>query len=157
MFILNGTLNDCKGNTLLIPWASFDRYSAFSKYRMSLSNMQGAVHGRLVNQLNWAQSVFIGGGDTPRLVWMLNREEPEWREQIKTKTVVAQSAGISALMCYSFNYDHMCIIKGTGILPYNSIVHFTEAKLHGVKMLEHFAPEQHDIILLGDDECLILK
>jgi hypothetical protein len=82
-----------------------------------------AVPGFFAEQVENSDIIVFNGGDATELIYMLDAE-PGWRNVIMDKTIIAHSAGISAMALKSYNRDGHGIINGCGLLPFQTIVHF---------------------------------
>ncbi len=137
---------------------------AIPNYRPSLKERLNAWKNKdiiadpsnFVEQLQKCTVLALHGGDTPTLINTLNTIEG-WQEHLVNKKVFATSAGISALMKWSFNVDHMFILQGLGILPFKSIVHYNDG-MRGLANLLYLHPKSKDVpmLLFGNGDCMKL-
>lgn len=110
---------------------------------------------KFVEQLQKCTVLALHGGDSPILINTLN-SIPDWQKYLVNKTVFATSAGISALMKWSFNVDHNRIVKGLGILPFKSIVHYNDGK-RGLANILYLHPESKGVPMVLFDEQTSMK
>lgn len=108
-----------------------------------------------IEQIEWCDVMYLNGGETILLLEALHRIEG-WREALKNKTICAYSAGVSALAKYSYNVDHYVLVKGTGVLPFNTIVHYTHAKQWMADILTRRFPE-FPLLLIGDNDSITVR
>ena len=123
-FSLNRYINVGKTRPLVCDFASWEAWSIPKMIRIWRQGGQLANPANFIKQLRACQVLILEGGDTPTLIRRLNHT-PDWWKEMEGKTICAFSAGISALMARSFNVDHHQILDGLGILPYQSIVHYS--------------------------------
>ena len=76
-----------------------------------------------LDQVNWADAVYIRGGDSERLLANILSKKG-FKNGIRNKTIAGSSAGADALVKYFYNLDSLKIEKGLGLLPIRLIVHF---------------------------------
>mgnify|MGYP001608145618 CR=1 FL=1 len=74
-----------------------------------------------------ADALYFPPGDSPALIEGLKAIKLTAKD-VEGKLVLAYSAGVSALTTHSFNFDHIHLVDGLGIIPFCSIVHYTPAK-----------------------------
>ena len=117
-YVLNGNYQHMWGNMLHCSFAMTTPYNI----KLFKNEQQADLH-RFIRQVEWANSIFFEGGETLLLLQRL-RLAGDWFTGLQDKTIVAVSAGISAIMTASFNVDHKFIVKGLGLLPFTSVVHY---------------------------------
>jgi hypothetical protein len=106
-------------------------------------------------QVEMCDALVIRGGDTPTLIHALNSIDG-WREVLDNKLIYAFSAGISALMQYSYNQDHGRIIQGLGLIPMQSIVHYTNRDF-AKKMALYVSHPKIPILTIRDSETYTIE
>lgn len=82
---------------------------------------------RFTEQVIANDHIVFHGGDTPTLLHYL-RQDMTWMGHLEGKHLYCISAGISAMAYRSFNIDHKKIVDGLGIMPLQTIVHYTDDK-----------------------------
>lgn len=162
-FILNGWLDSIQlpknPKILVCTFASPVRMKRWErKMYQWRTGKTVAVPEIFPQQLQEHNVLMLNGGDTPTLIDTLNRIKG-WREHLHDKYIFAFSAGISALTCYSFNVDYQMILKGLGILPFKSIVHYNPYKMwiwkH--KLEQHQTYENLPLLLVQDNQYYVIK
>lgn len=108
---------------------------------------------RFTEQVRTHDLLILNGGDTPTLIDALIRN-PEWIHHLEGKTVLAYSAGISAIARYSYNRDGHGILKGLGLIPYQTIVHMVWDNLKDCEAYEELEETRPHIVTcaISDDE-----
>lgn len=135
-YILNGSYNSHMWGKMLYVWFASRQAPRWQMYEYE----QMASVSRFIDQVKWANSIFFDGGETLALVKQL-RELGDWTQYLKDKTIVAVSAGISALMTVSFNTDHFIEVDGLGLLPFASVVHYRDNMQWMVRFLKTRHPD----------------
>lgn len=134
------------------------RRSLRDRFRSWKSGRELADMNRFGQQVKDCDVLILHGGSTPHLIHRLT-ELDGWREHLNNKIIVAYSAGVSALTSYSFNRDHNVILRGLGILPFKSIVHYNPYKDWPLLMeLAKFRPhEKLPLLTVSDDEYYVFE
>lgn len=76
-----------------------------------------------VEQLHWANVVYIRGGTSATLLERLS-ECPGWGKELAGKTIAGSSAGAMALAKYDYNLDTLEFDEGLGLVPVKILVHY---------------------------------
>lgn len=76
-----------------------------------------------IEQLHWADVIYIRGGSNDALREALNKQE-SWVEALEGKTLAGSSAGANMLSKYFWSPDSLKCGDGLGILPVKVIVHY---------------------------------
>ena len=108
-----------------------------------------------VEQIKWSTNLYLHGGETFLLLYILD-QIPGWKEALEGKVICAYSAGVSALARYSYNGDHMVLVQGTGVLPFNTIVHYDNRKWWMADDMEKQFPDI-PLVLVGDDDKFTMR
>lgn len=85
--------------------------------------MQRAVETEFLAQTDWADVVWIKGGETDPLMKILQRF-PKWAEHLDGKTVGGTSAGAYALATHYHELDRMRVGDGLGLVPVSVAAHW---------------------------------
>jgi len=97
----------------------FEKHLPNKKLEMKLAN-----EANFVEQIKWADAIFIRGGKTKPLLDKL-RKQNRWEKELVGKTVAGTSAGAHAIAKYYYGLDEKAeIIKGLNLLPVKVIVHY---------------------------------
>lgn len=147
------------GNTLVIDFAR--RLTANEIERSFFDEVMIADERKLVDQITTADNICIIGGDTLRLINTLRPIEG-WIKALSGKSIYAWSAGISCLAILSWNIDYRRIVRGFGIIPCKTIVHYNDNHNRGLYALLaerpiHFPiltfyPWTYVTMLIADDD-----
>lgn len=76
-----------------------------------------------IDQLEWAQAIYIRGGETVRLLKIL-ATQPDWTKRLSDKTLAGSSAGAEALSQYFYYLETLTMKEGLGLLPIKLIPHY---------------------------------
>ena len=145
IYLLNGSIQQAQNlcpmphpNILVCTFASHTNHSMREVYESFRQGYKLARVERFTEQVEACDILVLCGGDSPTLINTLKGIDG-WREVLHNKVIVAYSAGVSALMQYSYNLDHHRIVEGLGIIPMQSIVHWrpTLWACHQALMLAH--------------------
>jgi len=74
-------------------------------------------------QIRWADTIYIRGGRTQRLLKLLNQCEG-WEKELDGKTLAGSSAGAHAIVKYFDNLDELRLGEGLGLLSVKVLVHY---------------------------------
>ena len=85
--------------------------------------LQRAEPERFVEQVKWANAIYIRGGTTSVLLELL-KQSGEWQKELEGKTVAGSSAGAHALSTYHYNLDGVECGEGLGLVPVKVFVHW---------------------------------
>lgn len=78
----------------------------------------------LLEQIRWADVVYLrGGSHEDRLIAVLTAT-PGWTEALEGKTLVGASAGADVMAVSSYNLDELALHDGLGVVPVKCIPHF---------------------------------
>lgn len=122
-------------------------------------NIVTATEDDFMNQIEKADSIYIRGGETDKLINTL-KQYPDFKEVIKNKIISGSSAGAYVLSTYYASASKGGIHKGLGILPLRVICHYQseihkidESKKHEdpVALIEEY-PKDLELIVLKDYE-----
>jgi hypothetical protein len=102
----------------------------FAKYLPTNSfDLKLAEYEHFIEQVEWADAVFLRGGSSSELVDAL-KGQSGWTDYLEGKTVAGTSAGADALSTYYYGLDHLEMREGLGLLPVKVIPHF-KSDYHG--------------------------
>jgi len=76
-----------------------------------------------IEQLRWANTIYIRGGRTKKLFGLL-KQCKDWEKELIGKTLAGSSAGAIAISKYSYNLDNLELENGLGLLPVKVLVHY---------------------------------
>lgn len=79
---------------------------------------------KFIEQVKWAEVIFLRGGDAEPLLVNLLSENSHWLNHLDGKTVAGTSAGADALAKYYYSLDHNKIEEGIGLLDIKVIPHY---------------------------------
>ncbi len=79
---------------------------------------------KLISQVQWAQGLFLKGGNAEQLLQELLHQHADWLKFLDGKTVAGTSAGADVLARYYYLLDTPGIAKGLGVLPIKVLVHY---------------------------------
>ena len=85
--------------------------------------LQLADPDKFIEQIRWANSIYIRGGETDRLMNLLNRRT-DWQKELNGKTLAGSSAGADAIATYYYDLDTLELGKGMNLLPVKVLVHY---------------------------------
>ena len=91
-------------------------------------NIKMATKYRFLEEIDWADVVYMRGGDTQKLIDTLTKY-PELENRIKGKVVVGSSAGAYAISTYYYSNSSGKIQKGLGFTPLRVVCHY-ESDIH---------------------------
>ncbi len=81
-----------------------------------------------IEELQWADVVYLRGGDTLLLLSQI-KKYPNFKKELLKKDVVAgSSAGVYFLAKYAFSNSRSIVYKGLGILDIKTNCHYKEGK-----------------------------
>ncbi len=101
----------------------------FNKYIPEKFELHLADYENFIDQVKWADVVFLRGGSSEELIRALE-ERAKWKDHIEDKTIAGTSAGADALSTYYFGLDSLEARKGLGLVPIKVIPHF-KSDYHG--------------------------
>jgi len=120
-----------------------------------------ATKENLVDELEWADTILLRGGDTLKLIDELKKVK-DLKEVFKGKIVAGSSAGFIALAKYFYDQDHDKILDGLNILPIKAISHFNlpnqynkDCKKELMKLKEYKKKENLETVALKETEFII--
>jgi peptidase E len=90
-------------------------------------NYKVATVGTFLNDVGWADVVYLHGGKTAKIMETLNNYSG-LRELFSSKIIAGDSAGANALCAYYFSKNSQKIGQGLGILPIKLVPHFEKGK-----------------------------
>ncbi|OGY61277.1 MAG: hypothetical protein A3H06_00980 [Candidatus Colwellbacteria bacterium RIFCSPLOWO2_12_FULL_44_13] len=76
-----------------------------------------------IEQIRWANTIYIRGGRTDKLFKLLNQCEG-WEKELNGKTLTGSSAGAMAIAKYDYNLDNLKLENGLGLVPVKVLVHY---------------------------------
>lgn len=128
---------------LIVDWAfhtpEWNQPVRYTSGRIGES--ESYAHPRyFTHQIDWCDVMYFRGGDTFKLIASL-QTAGEWQKAIKNKIICAFSAGVSALSKHSINQDRYVMVHGSGVLPFNTLVHYEPHKEWMVNWLRHDFPD----------------
>lgn len=86
-------------------------------------DMIPADPAKFIEQLRWADVIYIRGGSNDALREALNKQQG-WVEALEGKTLAGSSAGANMLSKYYWSPDSLKCGDGLGVLPVKVIVHY---------------------------------
>lgn len=78
---------------------------------------------KFIEQINWANAIYIRGGTTRVLVGQLNKSA-DWQNSLEGKTLAGSSAGANIMAKYFYGVSSLKLHKGMGFLPIKTLVHY---------------------------------
>ena len=88
-----------------------------------VTDIQLADPERFIEQLRWADVVYIRGGESDKLKDVFSRW-PGWEKELSDKTLAGSSAGANMIAQYFYGLDDLGIHTGQGLLPLKVLVHY---------------------------------
>jgi peptidase E len=88
-----------------------------------VAEFQLAEPETFVDQVRWADAIYLRGGITSALIDTL-KQHMEWLDEFDGKTVAGSSAGADALATHHYNLDLQECGSGLGVLPVKVIPHW---------------------------------
>lgn len=85
--------------------------------------IQRADPEKFIEQVHWAQALYIRGGATLVLLDVL-KQAGGWSKELDGKTLVGSSAGAHALAKYYFGLDDLKPGEGLGLAPVKVLTHW---------------------------------
>ncbi len=85
---------------------------------------QLADPGKFVEQVKWANAIYIRGGVSEAVLLELAAQGAGWEKELEGKTLAGSSAGAHAISKYYYGLDDLKIGEGLGLLPVKVIVHW---------------------------------
>jgi peptidase E len=76
-----------------------------------------------IEQLKWADAIYIRGGRTDKLFKLLKKCDG-WEKELNGKTLAGSSAGAMAIAKYDYQLDDLKIEEGFGLVPVKVLVHY---------------------------------
>lgn len=86
-------------------------------------DFQTAKVETFIEQIKWANTIYIRGGKTDKLFKLLNQCEG-WEKELIGKTLTGSSAGAMAIAKYDYNLDNLKLENGLGLVPVKVLVHY---------------------------------
>lgn len=112
-----------------------------------------ATYDDLPNQIRAAKSIYITGGDVPKLINDIRRY-PHFLKLLKGKLVAGTSAGACLFSTYYLNCPKLEVLQGLGVFPIRLAVHYGSLEFNStdatVKLLEKYS---QDLELVRLEEC----
>jgi peptidase E len=96
----------------------FTKHLQGKKFELQLANPE-----RFIEQLRWANAMYIRGGETEPLMETL-AQYPGWEKEFEGKTLAGSSAGAMVMAKYAYNIDSLKISEGLGLVPVKVQVHY---------------------------------
>ena len=106
--------------------ANFDRNKDDKKMRFEVADEH-----RFVDQVGWADVVYIGGGTTPDLLGVLTKFS-DLGKLFAGKIIAGESAGANALAEYGYSPTLKKWFKGLGLVPVVMVPHDDGNELDGI-------------------------
>ncbi len=85
---------------------------------------QLADPSKFTEQVKWANSIYIRGGTSDRVLLELQKQSGDWRDELQGKTLAGSSAGAHTISKYYYGLDDLEIGEGLGLVPVKVITHF---------------------------------
>ena len=98
--------------------AFFAKNLSATKYELQLADPS-----TFTQQVQWANVVYLRGGETARLMSALAQTKG-WSDHLNGKTVAGSSAGADALSKYYYCLDHLKLGEGLGLVSVKVLVHY---------------------------------
>ncbi len=154
------------GNILLVYFARDDEdYERLFKQdsekiikqaRGKKLNIKIATKENFFKELDWANSIYMRGGDyTQKLINTL-KEYPDFENKIKDKVVAGSSSGAYAVSTYYYSNSSGAIKEGLDLIPLRVICHY-KSKIHEnigedpVELMKDY-PKDLELAVLKDFE-----
>lgn len=77
-----------------------------------------------LEQVKWANTIYIRGGASETLLLTLASQGAGWEKELEGKTLAGSSAGTHVISKYYYGLDDLKIGEGLGLLPIKAIVHY---------------------------------
>lgn len=97
----------------------FGRHLPDTKIEIELADPKN-----FIDQVKWADAVYIRGGQNELLLIELLKQSPNLKEALEGKTFAGSSAGANAISKYYYGLDDLTFEKGLGLLQIKIIVHW---------------------------------
>ena len=118
---------DCTFARPIEDWeATFEKDKVFFSRNLPERKLELvlAKPDKFIEQVKWADSIYIRGGENKPLFNEL-RKHKDWEKELNNKTLAGTSAGAHAISKYYYGLDGRDVIKeGLGLLPVNVVVHY---------------------------------
>lgn len=85
--------------------------------------IKSATFDKFIEQIIWADVVYIRGGSSERLLIELLKNA-DFKNKLTGKTIAGSSAGANAISKYFYEPDSLKLEEGLGILSVKTIVHY---------------------------------
>lgn len=123
-------------------------------------NIVFAEQEKFVNQLRESDAVYFHGGDTYKLLEIVN-EIPGFEKILEGKTVAGSSAGAYIFCSYFVESDRMEVREGLGTLPIRLVCHYMSpdfnSREESVNVLKQKCPPELEMVLLRDSEWRVFE
>lgn len=96
----------------------FERHLPGKKLDIALAKPE-----EFISQLRWADTIYIRGGETKRLLEIL-AAQPQWIQELDGKTLAGSSAGAEVLSKYFYYLDTLTMEDGLGLVLVKFVPHY---------------------------------
>lgn len=96
----------------------FRKHLPNKKFEIQLADPE-----KFIEQVKWANVIYLRGGRTSQLIELLNKNKG-WYKELDGKTLAGTSAGANAIAKYYYGLDSLKLCEGLGLLPIKVIVHW---------------------------------
>lgn len=111
-----------------------------------------ASEDSFLQQLQWADVVYLHGGNTLKLLDTLKKFQ-DFQEISKGKTIAGESAGAYVLSTHFHSEKAGGMFEGLGLVPVSTICHYTDIRKDFVKDF----PSEQEVLLLPDYEFKVFE
>lgn len=77
-----------------------------------------------LEQVKWANTIYIRGGVSEVVLAELLRQGHGWEKELEGKTLAGSSAGAHVIAKYYYGLDDLKLAEGLGFLPVKVLVHY---------------------------------
>jgi peptidase E len=96
----------------------------FSKHLAHIMiELELADPAKFINQLRWANAIYIRGGTTALLMDLLSKTD-NWISELNGKTLAGSSAGADLIGKYYYDLDTLELGDGLGLVSVKTLVHY---------------------------------
>lgn len=132
-----------------------ERFAKFTNNREANFTVADSDMGKFKEQLNKADVVYFRGGEPQKIVDTIKEIENEFISLINEKVYAGSSAGVMFLSNYSRSADRDWG-KYLGILPINSIVHYSENLKDNLEEFKNNnSDNKSEYVLLPETEFIV--
>ncbi len=137
-----------------------ERFAKYNQQRPAKFIIASTDLNVFKDQLQQADVIYFRGGSTEKLMRTIQGLRSELRDLLATKVFAGSSAGVMLISDFSQSTDtevganHWT--RGFGLIPINSIVHYTAKSLKNVEDFKKNHPDnKNEFILLPETEFVV--